>query len=95
MSERVEIRMRVCSRCGHEECPCCRDFCDNIECIAADDDVPNLCTDGECVYDGVMDVAGYARLDAAMARAGELPYIQSVEGGLLVLTDEEAHSVEP
>lgn len=22
MSERVEIRLRVCARCGHEECPC-------------------------------------------------------------------------
>ena len=56
----VAIQLRRCTRCGHLECPCCRDWCD--ECVA--DDTP--CDEMECLYAEVPDFDGYARLDAAI-----------------------------
>ena len=62
MKEYVKILLRVCTRCGHKECPHCRDWCD----VLTDDDVCG-CFD-ECTYAEPIDSAGYAALDAASER---------------------------
>ena len=55
----VPIRLRTCTVCGHEECPCCRTWCDHV-----DDKGVCDCFDG-CTYSEPVDELGYARLDAA------------------------------
>lgn len=45
----------TCSKCGHEPCPCCLDWCDRLIRFTGDDgkeDV-DLCCDGECDFDPV------------------------------------------
>lgn len=96
MSETVAIKLRTCTRCGHEECPCCRDFCDLVECIGADESDPTKCGDLSCTYADPIDTEGYAWLDAALDRAGSLPSIHS-EGtgeGLIVYTREEIDALD-
>jgi hypothetical protein len=39
-------QMRVCTKCGHAECPMCNDSCDVL---VGDDFDP--CCDGQCTYD--------------------------------------------
>jgi len=58
-----DIRLRRCTRCGHVECPCCRDFCDDDECINRDDSCGEYL---ECLYAEVPDFDGYAKLDATI-----------------------------
>ncbi len=96
MSEAVAIKLRTCMRCGHEECPCCRDFCDLMECISADESDPTKCGDLGCTYADPIDTAGYARLDEALDRAGKFPSIHSTGTGegLIVYTSEERDALD-
>ena len=69
----IPMKIRTCVRCGHQECPCCRDWCDQEPCLSADEERPDLCVGLECEYEGPADEAGYARLDQAeeeLGRAG-------------------------
>ena len=50
------IHLRRCLRCGHFECPCCKDWCD----VCIDDDA--ICGDMECAYEDPPDEVGYALL---------------------------------
>jgi hypothetical protein len=69
----VEIKLRVCTRCGHFECPHCRNWCD--VCLEAydededdEDDTHPACVETmECTYATEPDTAGYARLEALQA----------------------------
>lgn len=97
--EKVAIRLRTCTRCGHEECPCCRDFCDVAnEDPGADGSFMCACLDseeGHCVYDEPKDEEGYARLDAAMDRAGMPCGISSdPPHGVIVTRDDEEEPVD-
>lgn len=38
---------KVCTKCGHPECPSCGNWCDVV--VRVDDDA-DLCCDGECTY---------------------------------------------
>lgn len=80
----VRVRLRTCRRCGHLECPCCRDFCDVLECIQADEERSDRCGHLECDYGEPIDAEGYARLDAEYERRGGALDLEVVEGGLLV-----------
>jgi len=78
----VTIRLRRCTRCGHLECPCCRDFCDDCH----DDENPeHKCADDlECVYSEPVDEKGYAEIDIATERAfkaGRPPSLTTSEDG--------------
>lgn len=42
--DRLIRKRRVCLKCGHLECPCCGNWCDEI--VGEDE----LCCDGKCSY---------------------------------------------
>lgn len=49
-------QLRVCTKCGHEECPCCASVgepgfgsCDRVEVSKSGDDV-DVCCDGQCTF---------------------------------------------
>lgn len=80
----IPIKLRTCTRCGHEECPCCRDFCDDIRCIDTEDDTPCV-IDMQCAYAEPADDVGYAKLDEVKKSGAR---ISRVRGGLLVYDDK-------
>jgi hypothetical protein len=85
--ERVAIRLRTCTRCGHQECPCCRvDYCDTS--IGQGDDF-DMCPCNPCTYDETVDELGYVRLDAAIARHAMPVGTTSVDGGVIVTSAGE------
>lgn len=43
--ERSPVAGRTCLKCGHVECPCCEDWCDEL--VGQDMD---LCCDGQCTF---------------------------------------------
>lgn len=78
--ERVTIRLRKCTWCGHMECPCCRiDYCDTSTGAGTDDF--EMCACSPCTYDAPEDALGYQRLDAARARIG-------LHSGITTFADE-------
>lgn len=102
----VPMRLRVCRRCDHVECPCCRDFCDVHPCVFGDNgdntlvprdrdgDRTDRCT-GSCVYDQPIDAAGYARLDA-IEGTQVLPVLTTIRGvGVRVEWEREEAEVMP
>lgn len=62
MTRTLALRLRRCTRCGHQECPCCKDFCDDIDCIDADEGAEGKCGTMECLYREIPDFDGYTRL---------------------------------
>lgn len=90
----VKIHLRRCTRCGHLECPCCQDFCDDVECIEADEDLEGHCGDLACTYDEPPDLAGYEALERAEAKVGLPCGLKSVDGGILVLSDDDDEPAE-
>ena len=55
----VPVKLRKCTRCGHFECPCCGDFCDEPACR----ELRSACAEiGACVYTEARDKDGFDML---------------------------------
>ena len=99
MSELVTMRVRVCTVCKHEECPCCGGWCDSLEPTetAEDPEDRSFCDcgpGGKCVYVDPRDEEGFKRLGEAMVRAGELCGVVTKPEGYLVLRHDETDEEE-
>ncbi|SRR5260221_311922 len=96
----VPLRLRTCTRCGHLECPCCRDFCDDIRCIDDDTYGATACSlENACLYVEPIDSDGYVKL-GEVTKTMKYPLREwIVKGGLYLCedgddpTDEEVEAL--
>ena len=93
MIERVSLRLRKCTRCGHWECPCCVGMCD--EGFNAEDELCGCSDiDGNCTYLEPLDEDGFGRLSIAVEAARKrsrtgVVGIGSAKDGVIEVDDDE------